>query len=328
MPNLLVVSGYADQHFEIADYVFVHHQVLALQEYFDRITVVAPTPWAPRWLGASNRLRRRLRLTKRDYRFDNVEVRFARFPPWTGHLPGTDRVAGRLPSLVRAAERSGIVFDAVHAHMSLQHGWHGLELSRRYGVPCALTVHDSHDGLMRALRGQRRDLVEALRETDALIRVSPNDIDEIRLLSGTHRPIHYIPNGFDANRVPEVGRAESRRRLGLPLDRPIFVAVARWLDRKDPLILLDALHRVKSEPGPLLCLLGEDLMDGRIQRRAAELGLEDDLLLLGPRDPSDVLLAMRATVDTGGDSFAVFVMKHPERFFSLSRWLLAVLKIW
>ena len=306
-PNLLVVSRYSDEHFESADYTFVHHQLIGLRKYFDEITVVAPTPYFPGFLRPAGRVweKLRLRMLARDYDFDNVRVRFAPFAPWLNRLPGGDRARGLWPAIRRAIRKHDVRFDLVHSHMALQFGWHGAQVGQLYGVPSVLTVHDNHDGLIPVLRSGRWDALAALRENDALIRVNPNDISEIRELSGTGRPIHYIPNGFDFANVPRRPREEERKALGLPSDRPIFVSVARWVDRKDPLILLEALSRLSARPRPLLCLLGEDLSGGRIARRMLELGLQSDVRLLGQRPPHVVLQYMRA-------SDAVVLYSHSE----------------
>jgi teichuronic acid biosynthesis glycosyltransferase TuaC len=214
-------------------------------------------------------------------------------------------VRALMPAIRRTLARHRVEFDLVHAHMTLQFGWHGCQIAREHGVPSVLTIHDNHDGLLPVLRAGRWDAIAALRETDALIRVSPNDIDEIREVSGTDRPIHYIANGFDFARVPTGSRDEARAALGLPRDRKIFVSVARWVERKDPLILLEALSRLPRESRPLLVMLGEDVSGGRITRRIAELHLEADVQLPGERPPELVLLTMRA-----GD--AVVLYSHSE----------------
>ena len=307
MPNLLVVSRYSDEHFESADYVFVHHQIAGLKRFFDEITVIAPVPWFPAWLQPMGRVweKLRLRMLRGDYEYDNVRVRFAPFPPWVGRIPGSDRRRGILPAIRRTIRRHDVRFDLVHSHMTLQYGWHGAVVAQEYGVPSVLTVHDNHDGLIPALRARRWDAIAALSENDALIRVNPNDIDEIQEISGTDRPIHYIPNGFDFDSVSRRSRREERQQLGLSTDRKIFVSVARWVERKDPLILLESLSRIEADARPLLCMLGEDCSGGRIASRIAELGLEGDVDFLGQRSPEVVLQYMRA-------SDAVVLYSHSE----------------
>jgi glycosyltransferase involved in cell wall biosynthesis len=307
MPNLLVVSRYSDALFESADYVFVHHQIAGLKRFFDEITVISPIPWFPAWLQPVGRVweKLRLRMLRRDYDDDNVHVRFAPFLPWVGRVPGSDRTRGLLPAVRRAIRRHDVNFDLVHSHMALQFGWHGAVVAQEHGVPSVLTVHDNHDGLIPVLRARRWDAMAALCQNDALIRVNPNDIDEIRELSGTDRPIHYIPNGFDSEQLSTCSRQQERQRLGLSEQRKVFVSVARWVERKDPLILLESLRRIDADVRPLLCMLGEDCSGGRIASRIVELGLEGDVKLCGQRSPEVVLQYMRA-------SDAVILYSHSE----------------
>ena len=296
MAKLLVVSRYSDESFESAIYTFVHHQVKSFQRYYDEITVVAPTPYFPGFVRPLGSVweKLRLRMLARDWSFGKVRVLFAPFAPWAGRIPGSDRQRAQLPSVLRTIARHGVEFDLVHTHMALQFGWLGLQVARAKGVPSALTIHDNSVGLLPFLRAGTPNAIEALRETDALVRVTPNDIDEIRALSGTEKPIHYIANGFDFGNVPTGTQREERTALGLPLDRKIFVSVARWVERKDPMILLDALAEIPPERRPLLVMLGEDVSEGRIERRIAERGLASDVRVLGERPPEVVLQTMYA----------------------------------
>ena len=163
MARLLVVTRFSDEHFESADYAFVRHQLTGLQRHFDEITVVAPTPYFPHWLEPAGRHweKLRLRMLKRDFAYGNVRVLFAPFRPWAGRFPGTDRVRGLWPSIQRTIRKHRVEFDLVRAHMTLGFGWHGLQLGRKHGVPCALTVHENHDGLIAALEARRWDALEA-----------------------------------------------------------------------------------------------------------------------------------------------------------------------
>jgi glycosyltransferase involved in cell wall biosynthesis len=81
--------------------------------------------------------------------------------------------------------------------------------------------------------------------------------------------------------------------------------VARWDYRKDPLILIDALAGFDPAERPLLALVGQDRMGGRIQRRIRALGLEADVRVTGEVPPRDVLRYMRA-------ANAILLFSHSE----------------
>ena len=296
--NLLVISRFSDQHFLNADYTFVHHQLAHLRKHFDQVYVLAPAPRIPRplkpWRRWSETIR--LRLAKEDYAYENVRVFFARYGILESRFQSGAPLASVLADMQRIIDENDLHFDLIHAHMAT-HAWYGAELGRRRGVPVVTTIHDDHDGLLRLLDSPGSRAASALVACDALIRVTPTDIPEIARRIGSESNIAYIPNGFDASHVPCESVGRLRSRLDLPGDRPLLIAVARWVDRKDPLILLEALAKLRERghrPLPTLCLLGEDRTSGRIQRARARLGLERDVCIRGRQEPDDVLRYMRA----------------------------------
>ena len=298
MPNLLVVSRFPDADFVSCDYIFVHHLVFALESYFDRIDVIAPSVFVPRALAPLGRLSRRFREldAKQDFLRGKVRVHFAYYAPWAGRIPTSDRPKAIWEAIEARVSRLDIAPDLVHAHMSVNAA-HGLKLARRFEVPSVLTLHDHHDRLMRKLRAESSGFMELLKETSALIRVTPRDIDAVRSALGGSVPLHYLPNGYDAAHMPKEGRQVLRKALGLPAERRIFVSVAHWDERKDPFILLAAMAKLKASGGqalPLLCLIGGDYTRIGVERRIAQLQLGDDVKFLGQRPPDDVLRYMRA----------------------------------
>jgi glycosyltransferase involved in cell wall biosynthesis len=297
LPNLLVVSRFPDPDFLNCDYTFVHHQLAHLRQHFEEVYVLAPAPRIPPVLrplrGVNQKLR--LRLAKVDYAYDNVRVYFARY----GLLESRPASGAPLPSVLAEMDRiiaeHELEFDLIHAHMATL-TWYATELGKKHGVPVVSTIHDDDEGLARLLAGSDPRPLQALRACDALIRVTPSDVEDVERTIGREGELVYLPNGFDAARVPQASASALRESLELPRDRPLFVAVARWTERKDPLILLEALARLRDDPDPLpaLCMVGEDLMGGRLERCRSRLGLEDDVLLVGQRHPDEVLRYMRA----------------------------------
>jgi teichuronic acid biosynthesis glycosyltransferase TuaC len=184
-------------------------------------------------------------------------------------------------------------------------GPYGIALGRAASVPVVLTVHDDHEWLVGRIRQGEPETARILREADWLIRVNPRDVDEIRTVVGEEKPIAAIPNGFDPALIPEQDSASLRRALGIPEERFVFVSVARWVERKDPLILIDALANFDAGERPLLVLVGQDRMGRQIQRRIAERGLEADVRLTGELPPREVLRYMSA-------ADAVLLFSHSE----------------
>ena len=309
MPNLLVVGRFPDANFVSCDYIFLYHIVIALQKYFDKIDVIAPTPYVPRVLAPFCRFSRKIRevRAKQDYAREKIRVHYAYYPPWASRIPRVEYPKAVWSAINSVVERCDLHPDIVHAHMGINAN-HGLKLARRYNVPSVVTIHDHHEHLMGRIRAEESAFFDVLKETDALIRVTPMDIDEIKSAINSSVPLFYVPNGFDLANIPKESRQTLRKKLSLPADRRIFVSVAHWDERKDPFILLEAMAGLKAcgkQPLPLLCLIGGDNTRAGVKRRIEQLHLGDDVKFLGQRPPNEVLRHMRA-----GD--AVLLYSHSE----------------
>jgi glycosyltransferase involved in cell wall biosynthesis len=75
---------------------------------------------------------------------------------------------------------------------------------------------------------------------------------------------------------------EARRKLNLPQDRPIVLAVRRLVRRMGLEDLIDAVKLVKRRHSDVLLLIaGKGKLEGELQARIAEAGLDDNVKLLG-----------------------------------------------
>lgn len=104
--------------------------------------------------------------------------------------------------------------------------------------------------------------------------------------------VDIIENGVDLARFGD-GRAEARRRLGLPpdgigLDQPAIGAVGRleWVKGHD--VLIEAFARL--DPRAILILIGEGSRRQALEEQARQLGLADRIRFLGHRDDIAALL--------------------------------------
>ena len=114
--------------------------------------------------------------------------------------------------------------------------------------------------------------------------------------------VHVLPIGVDTTAFTPASRDEARRRLGLPVDRPIafFAAGDLWEPRKGLHLLVDAL-RALPEP-PLLVVAGSGRSPAGVEGRA-----------LGALDPAQLADAYRAADATVVPSTAdVLTQTAPE----------------
>lgn len=200
----------------------------------------------------------------------------------------------RLSRLIRD-ERIGVIRASEPYYLGLM----GLVLARLHQVPLVVRLIANYDGdfwagapiyprlfrwrwvekLIDRYVLKRADLVaagnEGIREY-ALANGAPEDRTTVFLVGHLIDPLHF----FD-----EPGRrADVRDELGLG-DRPFVVCVSRLEKVKHPedvlLVLAEAKKRV---PALAAVLVGDGSMRGELERRAVELGLEQDVIFAGNRD--------------------------------------------
>jgi len=108
--------------------------------------------------------------------------------------------------------------------------------------------------------------------------------------------ISVIPGGVDTDRFrPLCSRAEARREMGWPLDRPIIVAVRRLARRMGLENLIDAMSVVRQRcPDALLIIGGRGALEGELRRRIQEKNLQRNVRLVGFIPEQTLPLAYRA----------------------------------
>src|SRR5690606_13183751 len=103
-----------------------------------------------------------------------------------------------------------------------------------------------------------------------------------------------IPGGYDPDELHSVDKREARRRLGIDPARPVILQLGRLVPRKGIGTVVEALGLLKRARGtrPQLLVVGgeSDRPDpaltpeiARLQKMAAELGVEDQLVFAGRR---------------------------------------------
>ncbi|HEU5433724.1 MAG TPA: glycosyltransferase, partial [Thermomicrobiales bacterium] len=117
--------------------------------------------------------------------------------------------------------------------------------------------------------------------------------------------IALIPSGIDADLFAPVDRADARRAVGVPDDRPVIVYVGRMLPRKDVRNVVRALALLREWidagrlPGlpPRLLLVGGETREpdpaqtpeiGELQRLASLLGVRELVRFVGRRQPREL----------------------------------------
>jgi glycosyltransferase involved in cell wall biosynthesis len=161
------------------------------------------------------------------------------------------------------------------------------------GICLINTIHTGWEPLKRkVLYGLTAPLV------DGTITFSP-DVESVSSGAGSPgKPVMHIPYGIEITPRPEMEPKALRRRLGIDLPGPMWIAVGRLSREKAYPDLIDAFARLRPmSGGPSLLIAGEGEERSRLEGLISDKGLDDRIRLLGLRkDVSELLEACDAFV--------------------------------
>lgn len=169
----------------------------------------------------------------------------------------------------RATDASGDgigdgAYDLIHSHYWLSADA-GDALAERWGVPHAAMFHTLGDVKLRA-RASEREAPERLEAERRLVhrldRIVAATEHERRLLRQIYRVpdarISVIPLGVDLDQFRPGDRGEARRRLGIPEDERVILAVGRIEPLKGLDVLIQSLSAMSDRARVGLYIIGGD----------------------------------------------------------------------
>ena len=176
--------------------------------------------------------------------------------------------------------------------------------SRLTGVPVVYTVR-----LTSILRNRKRRVAFRLasRRISRIICVSRDVARSLREASGIESlPLEIIYNGIDVNQydISSPGKAELRRRYGLPEHAFIYGIVARLRKAKDHRTLIKAFSRfiLSDSANAYLVIVGDGPLESELKSLARDCDAGERILFWGRLEPSEVPYMLK--------TFDVFV--HPS----------------
>ncbi|CAH2030474.1 glycosyltransferase family 4 protein [Trichlorobacter ammonificans] len=195
----------------------------------------------------------------------------------------TPPIAGKLNLaaplfIARAAREFGA--DLIHTHLSSASLWGSLA-GRLAGIPVLTHVHALNTWHYYRFGNRAITCSQGVRQ---------------HLLKQGADPqrVTVVYNGIDASRLNDViSGPDARRMLGLLPDQPVVGCVAHLSEKKGQKYLLQAVALLKERFPRLVCLLaGEGEQFDELRRMTGELGIADQVCLLGFRE--DVISVMNA----------------------------------
>jgi glycosyltransferase involved in cell wall biosynthesis len=162
--------------------------------------------------------------------------------------------------------------DIVLGYWTHPDGTVALEAARCLGVPGALLVGGSDILLLTEHTARRQAIVTTLLAADGVFAVGAPLRERVVALGIPAERVRAFARGVDRQRFSPGDGMAARRRLGLPVDRPIVLWVGRMVPVKGLEVLLAAWRLIYRGPSqPLLVLAGDGEERTAIEAMAASL---------------------------------------------------------
>ncbi|HIF40912.1 MAG TPA: glycosyltransferase family 4 protein [Planctomycetes bacterium] len=260
--------------------IFAERRWQALAARGHRIQVVHPQPYVPPLVGGEWGEIRMM---------PALEVRgaLAVSRPRYLHLPG--RPVQNAPRFARAAWGQVDAPDV----MVCDYAWPAAALAplcRQEGLPCLINGRGSDVLEVSGEANLGSELGEFLADASGWAAVSQDLVrvmDRLgRSAGASHRGV-LIPNGVDHTRFFPQNQSECRRQLKLPQEGRVVLVVGHLIERKDPLLALEAFDRGAPEDARLL-FVGAGPLEGAVHGAIQERGLEGRVDCVGEVLPDEL----------------------------------------
>lgn len=294
--NLLVVSlGYPSKSGDFQIYTFVKSQVDELKKYFNKVYVVCPTPYFPKFIAKLwfIPLYFKEKSLRYDYRYDNVRVFFPRF----FSLPiGFFREKNGVLSYSATKKcilKNNIKFYFTHAHFSYPPGYVAYRIKEDFNVDYFLTIQENAEWFMDQVKEKKKEYVAGWKNAKKLIRVNERDL---KILKKFNKNSICIPNTYDKQVFKKRDKKKIREELKLPLDKNIILNVGFYIKRKNQETLIKSAEEIiKKRKDVLFLLVGRGPEHNYLQGLIDRSGLNDYVKLMGEMDSEKVAKFMSAS---------------------------------
>lgn len=172
--------------------------------------------------------------------------------------------------------------NIVHIEWIYPDAYAFLHYIKRFNIKSIGVVHGNEAiGYFEKIK-YRRYYVKALQMLDRIISVSSDLKQKMVAEYGIEdRKITVIPNGVQLSKFPVIKKDEARRILGLPINEPIGVCVARLSPEKNLDVLIEAISLLGND-APLMCIIGDGPLQNTIISLSKQYQVKDKFKLIGP----------------------------------------------
>ena len=277
---------------------FVKDQVDALSKYFKKVTVIALTPYVPKFLSMFSFMNPRWRRDAfaDDYKYDDVEVHFAKHFTLPFNSSREKRGDTAFKVVTKIIQEEEIEFDLIHAHFTYPSGYVGARLKERYGKPLIITGHgyDVYDLPFRNAEWNKK-IKSILNTADHIITPSKSNYDKLMQLDISDDKVSVIYNGYNSNLFEDVSTNKAKEKLNLPEDKKIILSVGNLELVKGHKYLIEAMKEVIKREENITCLIvGSGSQKKNVNSLIDRLSLSKYIKLVGEKPHNEVPLWMNA----------------------------------
>lgn len=268
---------------------FIYRQVSELKKYFNKIYVFSLIPYIPRFLydiklplipeGA------KYNSAAENYSYDNIYVYFIKAIRLPKYFLGGygDRLSRKAINIIK---KRNLRFNVIHAHFSWPTGYVAAKIKKTLDKKVVLTVHENSDWFIEEIKQARKKYIFAWQLVDKIIRVNKKDVKEFAKVAVDLSKVVTIANGFSKEHFKPMDIVESRRKLGLPVEKKILLNIGNLEEYKGQKYLVESMAKVVDKrKDVLLYILGKGPLKEKLIQQVKENKLEDFIIFAGSNKP-------------------------------------------
>ena len=288
--KILVFTSLFPNNIEQNKGIFIKERMRNVARFCE-IKVIAPVPYFPR-----------IRFFKKWFRFSKVnrqdkieglEVYYPRFfmvPKIGMSLYGVFMFLSVLSTVSKI--KKGFNFDLIDAHYVYPDGLAAVLLGKVFKKPVVVSARGTDINVYPKFPIIKRAIIHTLKNAKKIISVCQALKDAMVELGIKADKIEVIPNGVDIKKFKPISKIEARKELNLSCDKKIVVSVGHLIKGKGFQYIIGAIAQIKREFSinkvPLLVIVGEGEYRSKLEHRIKELGLEENVLMVGEKSHSEL----------------------------------------
>jgi glycosyltransferase involved in cell wall biosynthesis len=260
---------------------FILERMRHLLRFVD-ISVVAPVPYFPQWIGFNHPWLNWSRVPRFENfgGFDTQHPRYVVIPKVGMATHGVSMFAGSFRQVFKRVNESD--YDLIDAHYVYPDGFAAAMMAGILKKPLVVSARGSDINLFSQFTVIRPFIRHVLLRANGLIAVSQALKDGMVRLGCRNENLAVIGNGVDPEKFKPQPQIAMRQILGLPEHRRIVLSVGRLDANKGFHVLIEAFARLKaSERNAMLVIIGEGPHRSRLESQIRDSGLQNDVRLIG-----------------------------------------------